>query len=130
MKMDFSIWNNFKTVVATPQPTSEYADHISVMKCPIIGRIHFVNDTYGIMQLAFVVWYWLYGTFIPLFIVLIPGYHDGHISGIFIAGKTNTTDVLVNLKLLMCYILLINIYHNNFFINNLCVAVYMNYIMK
>ncbi|XP_041360096.1 palmitoyltransferase ZDHHC21-like [Gigantopelta aegis] len=84
--MDISILTNLKQIVSsTRQPTSEYADHISVTKCPLIGRIHFVKDKYGIMQLGFVVWYWIYGTFIPLFIVLIPGYHDGYISGIFIA---------------------------------------------
>ena len=46
----------------------------------LIGRIRFVNDIFGIAQVAFVLLYWIYGTFTSLFLMLLPQYYDGTIS--------------------------------------------------
>ncbi|XP_046549035.1 palmitoyltransferase ZDHHC21-like isoform X1 [Haliotis rubra] len=57
---------------------------VSTIRCPVLGRIHFVRDPKGIMQLMCVLFYWVYGTFSSLFIILIPRYAEGYISGIFL----------------------------------------------
>ncbi|XP_046326358.1 palmitoyltransferase ZDHHC21-like isoform X2 [Haliotis rufescens] len=59
---------------------------VSTMRCPLLGRIHFVRDPKGIMQLLCVFFYWLYGTFSSLFIIILPRYAEGYISGIFVTA--------------------------------------------
>ncbi|XP_071119608.1 uncharacterized protein [Haliotis cracherodii] len=59
---------------------------VSTMRCPLLGRIHFVRDPKGIMQLLCVFIYWLYGTFSSLFIIILPRYAEGYISGIFVTA--------------------------------------------
>ncbi|KAL8577775.1 hypothetical protein ACOMHN_001644 [Nucella lapillus] len=46
---------------------------------PFIGRLHLVRDSGGVLQVAFVLAYWMYGSFTTLFIILLPQYHDGRI---------------------------------------------------
>ncbi|XP_060081967.1 palmitoyltransferase ZDHHC21-like [Ylistrum balloti] len=67
-------------------PASDYSSNILIRRLPLLGRIHFVNDTMGILTLAFTTFYWIYGTCVGLFIILLPRYQDGQVSVIFIIG--------------------------------------------
>lgn len=70
-------------------PTSDYSSNIMVRRLPLLGRIHFVNDTCGILTLAFTALYWVFGTFVGLFIILLPRYRDDEVSIIFIIGESS-----------------------------------------
>ncbi|XP_062616208.1 palmitoyltransferase ZDHHC21-like isoform X4 [Saccostrea cucullata] len=68
-----------------PAPTSEYSSNIIVKKFPLLGRLHFVKDKNGIMCLAFTFFYWVYGTWCGLWVVLLPHMRDGQASEPFVA---------------------------------------------
>lgn len=71
--------NVMNLIPPPPPPKSDYSDTVVVRTLPLIGRVHLVNDTNGILQLAFVFAYWVYGTFSTLYIILLPQYDDGNI---------------------------------------------------
>ncbi|CAL1528112.1 unnamed protein product [Lymnaea stagnalis] len=71
--------DNVMDMVSPPVETNNNNAKHS-LKLPIFGRVQFVRDREGQMCAAIVLAYWTYGTFIPLFIILIPRYEDGLIS--------------------------------------------------
>lgn len=58
--------------------SSHYKD-TSMLKVPFIGRVHYVYDIQGFMQIGFIFFYWIYGSFTSLFVVLLPMYNDGKV---------------------------------------------------
>ena len=70
-----------------PRHTSDYSENIFIRRIPLIGRVHFVNDRGGIMTLAFTTFYWIYGTFVSMYIILLPQYNDGHVGILLPIGK-------------------------------------------
>lgn len=67
---------------------SDYSENIAVKTLPLIGRVHFVKDTNGIMQVSLIFAYWVYGTFSTLFIILLPQYHDGRVPAFIIYSES------------------------------------------
>ena len=65
----------------------DYSDNVLVINVPILGRLHILRNKVGLSYVGFIVWYWVYGTWSTLFVVLKPHYQDGHVSEIVIAGK-------------------------------------------
>lgn len=57
----------------------KFSDRIKVTKIPCLGRLHIVRDREGYMALSFTVFYWVYGTFVNVFLILIPHYNDNHL---------------------------------------------------
>ncbi|XP_064626626.1 palmitoyltransferase ZDHHC21-like [Lineus longissimus] len=62
----------------------KYSDRIVIQRCPLIGRLHFVWDIQGFIQMSIIIFYWAYNTAMTMNIVLIPNYHEGKISLVFI----------------------------------------------
>ena len=58
---------------------STHYNDTSMLKVPVLGRIHYVFDIQGFMQIGFIVFYWIYGTSTSMFVVLIPMYNDGKV---------------------------------------------------
>ncbi|KAL8612724.1 hypothetical protein ACOMHN_025375 [Nucella lapillus] len=83
--MEYRFLENVSNLVHKPIPT-RYAGSVIVRSLPLIGRVHIVNDLSGMVQVGFVLAYWVYGTFTTLFIVLLPQYHDGRIPLALIVG--------------------------------------------
>lgn len=73
---------------ARPVHKSDYSENIAVKTLPLIGRVHFVKDTNGIMQVSLIFAYWVYGTFSTLFIILLPQYHDGRVPAFIIYSES------------------------------------------
>ncbi|KAJ8306286.1 hypothetical protein KUTeg_016831 [Tegillarca granosa] len=67
--------------LTVPKHTSQFSHRIFVKTFPFLGRIHFVKDRAGIYSLLFVIWYWIYGTWCGIFVILLPRYEDGEVSG-------------------------------------------------
>ena len=67
---------NFDLDHNSPNKSSHYRD-TSMLKVPVFGRIHYVYDIQGFMQIGFIFFYWIYGTPTSMFVVLIPMYNDG-----------------------------------------------------
>lgn len=65
--------------IPTIKHSSDYSDSIMVKHLPLIGRVHIVNDPNGIMQIGFVLAYWVYGTFVTMFNILMPQYAEDNI---------------------------------------------------
>ena len=57
-------------------PKREFSENIIVKNIPCLGRLHFVRDPEGYMALSFTTFYWIYGSFVNLFIILLPHYND------------------------------------------------------
>ena len=66
---------NFKAEQSSAR-SSHYND-TSMLKVPILGRVHYVYDIQGFMQIGFILFYWIYGTSTSMFVVLMPMYNDG-----------------------------------------------------
>ena len=62
--------------ISRPMPKREFSENIIVKKIPCLGRLHFVRDPEGYMALSFTTFYWIYGSFVNLFIILLPHYND------------------------------------------------------
>ncbi len=60
-----------------PDESSPYYSDTSMLRIPLLGRIHYVYNLQGFMQIGFIFFYWIYGTFTTMFVVLIPMYNDG-----------------------------------------------------
>lgn len=78
--MDSEFLQKVNNMVSRPKPSGDYHESITVTNLPFIGRIHIVNDKNGMMQLGFVLAYWVYGTCVSLFLILLPQYYDGQVS--------------------------------------------------
>ncbi|XP_076084994.1 palmitoyltransferase ZDHHC21-like [Mytilus galloprovincialis] len=67
--------------ISKATPYSEFSDRIKVKNIPFLGRLHIVRDREGYMALSFTTLYWIYGTFVNLFIILLPHYNDKQLPG-------------------------------------------------
>lgn len=52
---------------------------------PLFGRLRFLRDPYGIASLLFIVFYWMFGSWSTLAVVLIPQYREGRVMAPLIA---------------------------------------------
>ena len=59
----------------------------SMTMLPFIGRIHFVRELQGILQVSVTALYWVYGMFSTYFVILGPHYVDGQVKGGLLVGK-------------------------------------------
>ena len=75
-KKSMDYLRNFDLDHNSPNKSSHYKD-TSMLKVPVFGRIHYVYDIQGFMQIGFIFFYWIYGTSTSMFVVLIPMYNDG-----------------------------------------------------
>ena len=75
-KKSMDYLRNFDPDHNCPNKSSHYKD-TSMLKVPVFGRIHYVYDIQGFMQIGFIFFYWIYGTSTSMFVVLIPMYNDG-----------------------------------------------------
>ncbi|GFS02488.1 palmitoyltransferase [Elysia marginata] len=71
---------NVMEVVTPPASTNVVDSSHNTINIPVIGRIHFVQDSEGRFFSSCVLAYWVYGTFSTLFIILNPAYNDATIS--------------------------------------------------
>lgn len=62
--------------ISRPMPKREFSENIIVKNIPCLGRLHFVRDQEGYMALSCTAFYWIYGSFVNLFIILLPHYND------------------------------------------------------
>ena len=85
--MDSDILRSASSFVPRPRPSGDYSESIMVQTLPLIGRVHIVNDRDGMIQISFVLLYWVYGTFCTLYIILLPQYNDGRIPSSVIISK-------------------------------------------
>jgi hypothetical protein len=85
----------------------KYSDRIIIRRCPLIGRLHFVWDFQGFVQMNIIVLYWAYNITMTSNIVLIPNYHEGKISLVFILSKFYYHDVS-SLHLLLFMIVIVS----------------------
>ena len=69
---------NFDLEHNGPNRSAHYKD-TSMLKVPCLGRVHYVYDIQGFMQIGFIFFYWIYGTSTSMFVVLIPMYNDGKV---------------------------------------------------
>ena len=60
------------------QSPRRYKDS-SMLRLPVIGRIHYVQDIQGIAQITVIFLYWIYGTFSTYLAILWPMYNDGRL---------------------------------------------------
>ena len=75
-KKSMDYLRNFDLTHNSLNKSSHYKD-TSMLKVPVFGRIHYVYDIQGFMQIGFIFFYWIYGTSTSMFVVLIPMYSDG-----------------------------------------------------
>lgn len=59
----------------------------SMLRLPFLGRVHYVYDVQGFMQIGFIVYYWIYGSSTSLFVILLPMYQDGHVPLLLVLCK-------------------------------------------
>ena len=85
--MDSDILRSASSFVPRPRPSGDYSESIMVQTLPLIGRVHIVNDRDGMIQISFVLLYWVYGTFCTLYIILLPQYNDGRIPSSVVISK-------------------------------------------
>ncbi|RUS88583.1 hypothetical protein EGW08_003683 [Elysia chlorotica] len=71
---------NVMELVKPPDSSDVVECNQNSIKVPLLGRIHFVQDSQGRLFASCVLAYWVYGTFSTLFIILIPAYNDNTIS--------------------------------------------------
>ncbi|KAH9523710.1 Palmitoyltransferase zdhhc21 [Bulinus truncatus] len=64
-----------------PSRTEESTAHV-----PCLGNVHIVRDREGRCYASILLAYWLYGTIVPIFLVLKPAYDDGVISIVVVYG--------------------------------------------
>ena len=70
-----------------PKPVGDFSTRINFINVPILGRLQFLNDSRGIMQVSFIVFYWIYGMWFNYIILLLPHYRENHISLIPLIGE-------------------------------------------
>ena len=75
-KKSMDYLRNFDLEHNSSKKSSHYKD-TSMLKVPVLGRVHYVYDIQGFMQIGFIFFYWIYGTSTSIFVVLIPMYSDG-----------------------------------------------------
>ncbi|XP_076462420.1 palmitoyltransferase ZDHHC21-like [Babylonia areolata] len=76
--MDSEFLHRVKALVKRDS-SAEPTDSSMAITLPMIGRVHFVKDRSGFLQVCFVFAYWVYGSFSTLYIILLPQYNDGRI---------------------------------------------------
>ncbi|XP_013398043.1 probable palmitoyltransferase ZDHHC21 [Lingula anatina] len=63
----------------------EVSSNVTVHRCPVFGRLHFVRDQRGIACLSFIVLYWIYGVWSMSFLIIYPRYQQGLLNVVAIA---------------------------------------------
>ena len=69
---------------------------------PLLGRVRFLRDPYGIASLLFIVFYWTFGTWSTLAVVLIPQYTQGRVKSPLVACKYHGVYFSLCTEHLMC----------------------------
>ncbi len=72
--------------ISDDQSPRRYKD-TSMLRLPVIGRIHYVRDIQGIAQITVIFLYWIYGTFSTYLAILWPMYGDGKMPFPVLIGK-------------------------------------------
>ena len=58
----------------------EFTERVNVVRLPVFGRILFLKHTQGIIQASIVLFYWIYGSWSIMAMLLLPHYREDHIS--------------------------------------------------
>ena len=87
--------NGMSNAKPQPQSVQMYDGNTRVTKSPLsvfvplFGRVRFLRDPYGIASLLFIIFYWVFGSWSTLVVVLIPQYREGQVMMPLIACMYN-----------------------------------------
>ena len=84
---------NGMTAVDMLHPEVDFSPNLKYEKTslyfiPFYGHIHFIKEVAGVLQMSFIVFYWIFGMVQTNFVILLPLHWEGHPRAIYlITGK-------------------------------------------